>query len=114
MDNLEHSIEIENRYKAWVNNKIMILSLIISTDKVRNQDVLLRNEFFLEELEHHFMGIDVDKSVWRAFSYLKKYLKKFPHSSLRQRHIAIEMLALIYQELGFDCRNIKSNETLKV
>jgi hypothetical protein len=44
--------------------------------------------------------------VWRAFNYLKRFLKSDLGIKPGHRKGALRMLGLIYERLGFDGRNI--------
>ncbi len=105
LDELEPA---EKRYRAWVNNKVQALTLTIQTNRVNNIHSLLKHEFFLEEVEHHFMDSHAGHRVWRAFLYLKRYLKLYPHARANHQKGAMKMLELIYGQLGFDGRKISS------
>jgi hypothetical protein len=91
----------EKRYQAWVHNKIMALAWLIQRNKSKDKRGLLRHEFFLDEIEHHFMDCDAECKVWKAFRYLRLYLRTYPQKKLRHRDKALEMLELVYERLGF-------------
>ena len=106
MISLDEVEPVGKKYQAWVNNKVQALTLTIQRNRVRDIQSLLKHEFFLEEIEHHFMDCQAGHRVWRAFHYLKRYLRNCPHEKANHRKSALKMLGLIYGELGFDERKI--------
>lgn len=92
----------KSRYEAWVNNRVMALSMTIQVNKRRVERSLLRHEFFLDEIEHHFINCYSGKKVWNAFRYLRLYLRSYPHMKPRHQQKALEMLDRIYTTLGFE------------
>lgn len=88
------------RYQAWVNNKVQALSLTIQVNRVHHGHGFLKHEFFLEEIEHHFIDSHARYKVWRAFRYLKQYLKTYPHGKANHQKTALAMLGFIYDRLG--------------
>lgn len=103
---ISHHETAEQRYKAWVNNKIMALIWVIERNAHRDLTAILKHVFFLEEIEHHFMDCHADYRVWRAFRYLKAYLRTYPHKKLIRQHTAFAMLRIIYEKLGFSGQKI--------
>ena len=99
----------EQRYRAWVNNKVLALYLTIDRNRPREIHCLQKHEFFLEEIEHHFMDSHAGYKVWRAFNYLKRFLKRDLDTKASHRKGALRMLGLIYERLGFDGRKILSS-----
>ena len=106
MISLNEREPIGKKYQAWVNNKVQVLTLTIQRDQIRDAHSLLKHEFFLEEIEHHFIDSHAGRRVWRAFDYLKRYLRHCSHTKTNHRKGALKMLSLIYGELGFDERKI--------
>ncbi len=104
----------EKRYSAWVNNKVMALMLAIQSNKTRDSRSILKHEFFLEEIEHHFVDCHANSKVWRAFSYLKRYLRTYPQGTANHQKTALRMLRLIYEELGFQGTRIVENDFKKM
>ncbi len=94
------------KYEAWVNNRVAALLLAIERTKVCNDQNLLRHEFFLDEIEHHFVDGNAGGRVGRAFQYLRRYLKDYPQVKASHRRGALKMLGIIYGQLGFDGRKI--------
>jgi len=103
LDGLEPA---EKRYRAWVNNKVTVLIWVIERNKPRDSRSMLKHEFFLEEIEHHFMDCHASYRAWRAFRYLRGYLKSYPHAKVNHQRTALAMLRLIYEELGFSGQRI--------
>ena len=99
----------EMRYRAWVNNKVLALYLTIDRNRPREIQCLLKHEFFLEEIEHHFMDSHAGYRIWRAFNYLKCFLKSDAYTKVIHRKGALRMLGLIYERLGFDGKKILSS-----
>ncbi len=106
MISLDEHESVDKKYQAWVNNKIQVLTLTIQRNQARDIRILLKHEFFLEEIEHHFMDCHAGHRVWRGFLHLKRYLRNCPHAKTTHRRGALKMLGLIYGELGFDERKI--------
>lgn len=102
METLNQVEDGERRYQAWVHNKMMALAWLIQRNKPRDKRGLLRHEFFLDEIEHHFMDCDAGYKVWEAFRYLRLYLRTYPQKKARHRDKALEMLELVYERLGFE------------
>jgi len=94
------------KYKAWVNNRVAALLLAIERTKAGNDESLIRHEFFLDEIEHHFVDGNAGGRVGRAFQYLRRYLKDYPLMKAGHRKGALKMLGIIYGQLGFDGRKI--------
>lgn len=101
MKTLDQMESGEKRYQAWIHNKIMTLAWLIQRNKPKDKNGLLRHQFFLDEIEHHFMDCYAECKVWYAFRYLRLYLKTYPHSKSRRVETALKMLELIYEKLGF-------------
>lgn len=100
----------EKRYQAWIRNKFLVLSLTIQGNRPKEKSSLLKHEFILEEIEHHFMDSHAGNRIWRAFRYLKQYLKTYPHIEAKRRKPALIMLWFIYDRLGFDGSKLRSAE----
>lgn len=94
------------KYQAWVNNRVAALLLAIEKTKACDELSLLKHEFFLDEIEHHFMDGHAGSRVGRAFQYLRRYLKHDPSAKAGHRRGALKMLGVIYGQLGFDGRKI--------
>lgn len=93
-------------YRAWVNNRVSALLLTIQRSEMKDMELSLKHEFFLEEIEHHFVDSHAGVRVWRAFNYLRRYLKCDSDAKASHRIGALRMLGLIYERLGFDGKKI--------
>ncbi len=89
------------RYRAWVNNRMMVLAWDLKRNRAKDSHTLLKHAFFLEELEHHFMDCHAEPRIWRAFYYLQLYLAAYPQVKWGRVETAMKMLGLIYERLGF-------------
>lgn len=94
----------EKRFKeffsGWFNNRMAIILMAIQHLKRKDAQAILRIEFFLEDVEHHFTDSHAPKWVRNAFRYLKSYFKVYPEVTLWQSYRAVEMIARIYESLG--------------
>ena len=68
---------------------------------------MLRIEFFLDDLEHHYIDSHAEKPVRDAFRYLRRFLKIYPQVKPEHACRAFQMVGRIYGALGL---NFKSGE----
>ncbi len=94
------SASFEGLFKGWFNNHMTVLLMMLQNPKPRTVITVQRIEFFLHDLEHHFMPFSSSKAVWDIFRYLKRYLKVYPNVRRSHSIRAIEMVGRIYQILG--------------
>ena len=98
----------ENLFRGWFNNHMTILLFMVQQPKPRKARTMLRIEFFIEDVEHHYIGCHGGKSVHDAFRYLKRYCKVYPAVTYRHSERAVEMVGRIYEALGLKLTTIHS------
>ncbi len=108
MKNQDAAAVAETRYRAWVNNKVAGLIWTIQRGGEGDERGFLRHLFFLDEIEHHFIDSHARRAVWRALDYLRRYFNAEAGSKDRHRGKALEMVSLIYEELGLEVRKVRA------
>src|SRR3989338_6153942 len=96
------SQDVSSRWMGWVNNRMTMLIWDLQRNRLKDRRLLLKHEFFLEDLEHHFMDCHAEPKIWKAFCYLQRYLKTYPQAKPAHVKKALKMLSLIYEQLGFE------------
>lgn len=102
MDILEQNQNTENKFHAWVNNRMAVILMDVERPRKRTREYVMKAHWFLENLEHHFIDPYTTKSVRDAFRYLFRYL--FVKEETRKKHssTAKAMIKTIYAELGYE------------
>lgn len=101
--NLVHSPsdpEIREFFLSWFNNNMCIFLMLIQRVTEREPKTMMRMEFFLYEIEHHYLKANVTKDVSVAFHWLRKFLTLYPDVSAKQCEKAVEMVRRIYGVVG--------------
>lgn len=98
------AVRVEGLFKGWLNNRMAVLLMYVQSRKTRDPRCIDRVIFFLEDLRHHYMPVNIDDSVTEAFDYMHNYFMDYPAVSQDQSDKAIEMINRIYVALGYDNR----------
>lgn len=101
METLESEKETGALFRAWFNNRMTVLLILIHHIQQRDPRMILKIDFFLTDIEHHFVDSHAGKPYRYAFSYLHRYLKVYPAVTYKGSHKAVEMVRRIYEALGF-------------
>ena len=102
-DNLPLEVDRVSQFTAYFNNRMYILLMWIQRPKERSAESKLRLQFFLNDMEHHFVDPYVDRQTRHAFCWLKAYLKVYPIVGEKNRFvIAHQMVARVYKAVGID------------
>ncbi len=75
---LESEKETEALFRAWFNNRMTVLLILIHHIRQRDPRMILKIDFFLTDIEHHFVDSHAGEPYRYAFSYLHRYLKVYP------------------------------------
>lgn len=97
-------IDREGQFAAYVNNRMNILIMWIQhRSKLVSGDIKQHLQYFLHDMEHHFVDPHVDKNLRDAFRWLRIYIKTYPAcTELKQdrKQRAFEMAARVYEAVG--------------
>ena len=111
------AIAKEGLFKGWLNNRMAILIMLVECRKLRDPKRVLRINFFLEDLRHHYMPSNIEDSVQEAFDYLREFFNDYPAVTDQQCQKALEMVNRVYNALGYESKVKVSkkakNETAK-
>lgn len=106
--NKEEAIDIdrEGQFAAFVHNRISILVMWIQRRTQRDITENKRHlQFFLHDMEHHFVDPHVEKRLRDAFRWIRVYIKIYPDVFKKDRkEKAYEMIRRIYEAIGIKCR----------
>lgn len=93
----------EGQFQAYVNNRMNILVMWVQHMKLREINTAKQHlEFFLYDMEHHFVDPYAGREIRNAFRWLKVYVRIYPEVFRKNRaQRAYEMIASIYDALGF-------------
>ena len=105
-DEVTLEVDREGQFAAYVHNRMNILLIWIQHMSKRDITEHKRHlEFFLHDMEHHFVDPYVDKKLRVAFRWIKVYIKIYPAVFKKDRtQRAYEMVGRIYEALGIECR----------
>lgn len=87
---------------AWINNRMFPILALMQLIHETDPSVLAQAQFFLTDIEHHFMRTDIPVPVGQAFRYLSCYLGVYPNVSIEDSRRAIAMIKRIYEALGIE------------
>lgn len=96
----EESRDYSGLFRGWFNNRMTVVLMVLQNPSFRPPQTMQRIEFFLEEVEHHFVDAYAPKSIRNAFRYLKRYFRIYPNVTESHCRCAIQMVGRIYQALG--------------
>ena len=105
MDNKLTPERYKELFQGWFNNRMILLTMAIERPKAKTAEALLRMNFFLEDIEHHYIDSHAPKPVWDAFRYLRRFFKIYPRVEQKQSGRALEMIGRIYEAVGLEFRN---------
>lgn len=97
---IELNMSMGDLCRGWFSNRMLPLLGMIQFIHERDERAKVRAEFFLEDIEHHFINSQRPRSLENAFRYLRFYLQAYPNVSLENSRRAVEMVKRIYQALG--------------
>lgn len=92
--------EAKGLFLGWLNNRMGMILMAIQCIKAKEQSTLAHFEFFLHDLEHHFLA--GDRSLSEAFRYLRRYFRVYPNVTLAQSRKALEKVKEIYNAFGLE------------
>ena len=102
-DNLPLEVDRVSQFTAYFNNRMYILLMWIQRPKERSAESKLHLQFFLNDMEHHFVDPYVDMQARHAFRWLNAFLKVYPIVGEKNRFvIAHQMAARVYKAVGVD------------
>ena len=88
-------------FKAYFNNKMTILFCILQKRKPEPDSLAsLKAVIFLEDLYHHMLCPEYQKTHGRVFQWLKLFFKRFPYVKPLQKRKAVEYLGIVYTLFG--------------
>lgn len=96
-------VDRDEQFDAYVNNRLFVLIMWVRSVKQRKNTASGKQhlEFFLHDMEHHFVDPHAGKEVRDAFRWLKAYVKVYPHVSKKDKtQKAYEMIKTVYEALG--------------
>lgn len=62
--------DIESIFRAWFNNRMTVILMLMQHSRLRDSRTMMKIEFFLNDIEHHFVDSHAPKHLWDAFRYL--------------------------------------------
>ena len=93
--------KLNELFQAYFNNRMMVLLMMIEHPGISRQALSVeRQRFFLEDLYHHFLPPDCETKYRRAFEWLFRFLKLYPHVGPNRIYRGIQMVGLIYEAFG--------------
>ncbi|MCM8776387.1 MAG: hypothetical protein NC930_08610 [Candidatus Omnitrophica bacterium] len=95
-------LDAEDLFRGWFNNHMTIIFMAIQSVRERDAKTMMRMQFFLQDVEHHYIRTCASRPTREAFRYLSRYFKVYPHVNGRQCRRAVEMVARIYQAIGYE------------
>src|SRR3989338_1509742 len=94
----------ETLFRGWFGNNMVILIMLLQGKNLRKETTIMRMQFFLFDLEHHFLNPRADHQIFRnEFRYLRYCLRVNPNTCVQHKERAMEMIAMIYEGLGLVC-----------
>ena len=93
-------LDVVVRFHGWFNNRMCLLLMMIENVKPRDLRSIFKLEFFLDDIEHHFIPTHSSRYVWGAFRYLKRFLRLYPRIKTRHLAVALKMTFRIYEAVG--------------
>ena len=103
--------ELQRQCLCWFNNHMTVILMAIQYIHGREAPTIAGIEFFLHDIEHHFIRIEAGQAVRHAFRYLKRYFKCYPRVTPKHSKRAVEMVRRIYSSLGLEL-NLQSYPVL--
>lgn len=89
-------------FQGWFNNQMTILLFALQSPKPLGRDAVKRLQFFLYDLEHHFLRGLQEAGVRRALRYLKCFLCAYPIVSMKHAPSVVRSVARIYEAAGLE------------
>jgi len=100
-----HKPEIaDGLFWGWFNNQMALLLMLIQCVRPRMPKLLLKIEFFLRDVEHHYLPPKAGASVRGAFRYLEGYFRVYPRVTREESNRAVRMVGRIYAAFGYRFR----------
>ena len=89
-------------FLAWFQDGVRVIRKTVENPTLWDSRLLAEIEFFLGQIEHHFIGSSAPQRIWDVFRYLRYYFKT--SVSVRKKHVkkAIEMVARLEQAASKD------------
>lgn len=107
-------LNVAVRFHGWFNNRMCLLLMMIENVKPRDLRSIFKLEFFLDDIEHHFVPTHSPRYVWGAFRYLKRFLRLYPRIKTRHLVVALKMTARIYEAVGMPVPAFENKKTLSI
>lgn len=96
------ALAIHDSFLSWFNNHMALIVMALEYVRRRQPGFLMKVEFFLHGIEHHYLRPSRDKFVTDAFRYLRRYFKVYPNVKIEHSQRAFEMVGRIYAALGLE------------
>jgi len=90
-------------FVGWFNNRMMVILMLIQDIRPRESRSMLRAEFFLEEIERHFISPSADRTARNAFRWMRRYLKIYPAVTKEHSKRALDKVSQIYDAVADGC-----------
>jgi hypothetical protein len=92
---------LEELFKAYFNNRMMILLMVIEHPEISREVLSIeRQRFFLNDLYHHFLPPNCASKYRRAIDWLFRFLNIYPNVKPSRIYRAIQMVTLVYEAFG--------------
>lgn len=94
--------EVGVHFLAWFQDGVRVIRKTVENPTFRDSRLLAEMEFFLGQIEHHFVGSGAPQRIWDAFRYLRCFFKASP--LVRAKHVkrASEMTRRLEQATSKD------------
>lgn len=112
-------VDREAQFRAYVNNRLSVLTMWTQCTAVRNLTVRKQYlESFLHDMEHHFVDPHASRKIRNAYRWIRQYLKVYPAptaSKKDRKRKVLEMIERIYEsvEIPFPLRNQREGGFIK-
>jgi len=90
-------------FKGWFNNRMMVILMLMQDIRRRESRSMLRAEFFLEDVEHHFVKPSSGREIRNAFRWMRRYLKQYPQVTREHSRKALDQVSRIYDAVADEC-----------
>lgn len=91
-------------FMGWFNNHMAVILMLIQRPGTRPVRVMMKIDFFLEDLEHHYIGSNATHDIHRSLGYLRDYFRHYPGVSGRQSLRALDRVGRIYEAVGLELK----------
>jgi len=90
-------LETGAHFLAWFQDGVRVIRKTVENPTLRDSRLLAEMEFFLGQIEHHFVVSSASQRIWDVFRYLRHYFKTSVF--VRKEHVkkAIEIVVRLEQ-----------------